>query len=87
MLEPSGPNFAPHPRGIQRIAFGGNGIGQNFLGGLKEVKTASDMSDGKKAGKCSRVKFFAGKRDGAARSVGACGNLHGGRAGCWGFVW
>ena len=22
-----------------------------------------------------------------ARSVGACGNLHGGRAGCWGFVW
>ena len=54
-------------RGIQRIAFGGNGIGQNFLGGLKEVKTASDMSDGKKAGKCSRVKFFAGKRDGAIR--------------------
>ncbi len=38
-------------RGIQRIAFGGNGTGQNFFGGLKEVEAASDMSDGKKAGK------------------------------------
>lgn len=29
------------------------------------------------------MKFFAGKRDGAARTVGACGNPHGGRAGGW----
>ncbi len=58
-----------------RIALGGNDTGRNFLGGFKEVETASDMSDRKKAGKCSRVNFLlenATERPEASEHVVIC---------------